>query len=154
MIASTGDALLEADAIEAYRSVGDGSGGLTSATVFGMDGADASTSVSWADYDKDGSVDLYFVNAGGANKLLRNAGDGTFTDATLSSGTGRESNGMGHTVADFNRDGLQDWFVTSIFRDNPLYEQDGNYLYVNRGIGNWFPMRLGAPPEATLITVG
>lgn len=34
------------------------------------------------------------------------------------------------------------------------YEQGGSQLYVNRGIGNWFPMRLGAPPEVTLITVG
>jgi predicted MPP superfamily phosphohydrolase len=34
------------------------------------------------------------------------------------------------------------------------YQKNGSYLYVNRGIGNWFPMRLGAPPEVTLITVG
>ncbi len=34
------------------------------------------------------------------------------------------------------------------------YEKNGSQLYVNRGLGNWFPMRLGAPPEVTLITVG
>jgi len=34
------------------------------------------------------------------------------------------------------------------------YRKDGHALYVNRGIGNWFPVRLGAPPEVTLITVG
>jgi predicted MPP superfamily phosphohydrolase len=34
------------------------------------------------------------------------------------------------------------------------YEQNGSKLYVNRGVGNWFPMRLGAPPEVTLLTVG
>lgn len=34
------------------------------------------------------------------------------------------------------------------------YEKKGSQLYVNRGIGNWFPMRLGAPPEVTLLTVG
>ena len=34
------------------------------------------------------------------------------------------------------------------------YEKNGSKLYVNRGLGNWFPMRLGAPPEVTLITVG
>jgi predicted MPP superfamily phosphohydrolase len=34
------------------------------------------------------------------------------------------------------------------------YEKNGSRLYVNRGLGNWFPMRLGAPPEVTLITVG
>jgi uncharacterized protein len=34
------------------------------------------------------------------------------------------------------------------------YEKNGSLLYVNRGLGNWFPMRLGAPPEVTLLTVG
>lgn len=34
------------------------------------------------------------------------------------------------------------------------YEKNGSQLYVNRGIGNWFPLRLGAPPEVTLLTVG
>ena len=62
-----------------------------------------------------------------------NNGDGTFTDATAQSGTSLESNGMGHAVADFNRDGLQDWFVTSVYRDGGVLGQDGNYLYVNLG---------------------
>jgi predicted MPP superfamily phosphohydrolase len=35
-----------------------------------------------------------------------------------------------------------------------VYEKQGSHLYVNRGLGNWFPMRLGAPPEVTRITVG
>ena len=34
------------------------------------------------------------------------------------------------------------------------YRKGDQVLYVNRGIGNWFPMRLGAPPEVTLLTVG
>ncbi len=59
--------------------------------------------------------------------------NGTFSDATTASGTSLESNGMGQAVADFNRDGLQDWYVTSIYRDEPFYDQDGNYLYVNQG---------------------
>ena len=62
-----------------------------------------------------------------------NNGNGTFSNATAPSGTSLESNGMGQAVADFNRDGLQDWYVTSVYRDEPLYNQDGNYLYVNQG---------------------
>lgn len=35
-----------------------------------------------------------------------------------------------------------------------VYRHRDAYLYVNRGIGNWFPMRVGAPPEVTLLTLG
>jgi hypothetical protein len=65
------------------------------------------------------------------SKYFLNNGDGTFTDATVASGTGLEHNGMGSTVADFNRDGLPDWYVTSIYDDET--DKDGNYLYINQG---------------------
>jgi hypothetical protein len=34
-----------------------------------------------------------------------------------------------------------------------LYSKGNANLYVNRGIGNWFPVRLGAPPEVTILTL-
>ncbi len=57
--------------------------------------------------------------------------DGTFSSLSLANGTGQDTNGMGQTVADFNRDGLPDWYVTSIYADTTV--QDGNYLYINQG---------------------
>jgi predicted MPP superfamily phosphohydrolase len=33
------------------------------------------------------------------------------------------------------------------------YRQGDSQLYVNRGLGNWFPVRLGAPPEVTILTL-
>lgn len=33
------------------------------------------------------------------------------------------------------------------------YSKGESHLYVNRGLGNWFPMRVGAPPEVSLITL-
>jgi len=33
------------------------------------------------------------------------------------------------------------------------FEKSGGQLYVNRGLGNWFPVRLGAPPEVTILTL-
>lgn len=33
------------------------------------------------------------------------------------------------------------------------YSKGESYLYVNRGLGNWFPMRVGVPPEVSLITL-
>ncbi len=65
------------------------------------------------------------------SRYFLNNQDGTFTDITATTGTGLEDNGMGTTVADVNRDGLPDWYVTSIYRDGSV--QDGNYLYINQG---------------------
>lgn len=67
----------------------------------------------------------------GTSKYYVNDQAGSFTDETAASGTGLETNGMGSTVADFNRDGLPDWYVTSIYR--PATFQDGNYAYINQG---------------------
>lgn len=76
-----------------------------------------------------------------------NQGNGTFTDGTNSAGVGTDENGMGSTVADYDFDGLQDWFVTSIHITNeqmkPFYDvymsggfifgYTGNRLYNNKG---------------------
>ncbi|GIX41399.1 MAG: hypothetical protein KatS3mg129_1132 [Leptospiraceae bacterium] len=32
-----------------------------------------------------------------------------------------------------------------------LYTEEGVHLYVNRGLGHWFPLRINCPPEITLI---
>lgn len=34
-----------------------------------------------------------------------------------------------------------------------LYQDNHNYAYVNVGVGQWFPMRLGCPPEISVITL-
>lgn len=33
------------------------------------------------------------------------------------------------------------------------YEEEGVQLYVNRGLGHWFPLRVNCPPEITVITL-
>ena len=87
----------------------------------------------FADMNGDRYPELLITADYETSRYYINDRDGTFTDATLPSGTSLESNGMGQTVADFNRDGLQDWFVTSIYRDGGSLGHDGNYLYVNLG---------------------
>ena len=68
------------------------------------------------------------------SRYLINNGNGTFTNFTVGSGTGLDDNGMGQTVGDFNRDGLLDWYVTSIHKDTPQPDDDvGNMLYTNQG---------------------
>lgn len=33
------------------------------------------------------------------------------------------------------------------------YAEQGSQLYVNRGLGHWFPLRINCPPEITVITL-
>jgi predicted MPP superfamily phosphohydrolase len=33
------------------------------------------------------------------------------------------------------------------------YEENGSQLYVNRGLGHWFPLRISCPPEITVFTI-
>jgi hypothetical protein len=63
------------------------------------------------------------------SRYFANDGDGTFTDRTVASGTGKEENGMGQTVGDFDNDLRTDWYVTSIF--HPPFNWTGNKLYRN-----------------------
>jgi hypothetical protein len=64
-----------------------------------------------------------------------NRTDGTFSDRTATSGVALDTNGMGSTVADFDNDGLLDWYVSSIYVGEPGDGSDptGNMLYANLG---------------------
>jgi hypothetical protein len=125
-----------------------------------------------ADFDNDGHVDLYLNNGGpsnilindviadfppfvqfyiawepAANTLLRNDGDGTFTDVTAGSGADGMGIGSGVGAADVNADGFPDLFVTNrtyYAMGKRVSPQPGqNRLYVNRGNANgWIKVRL------------
>jgi hypothetical protein len=98
-------------------------------------------------YIWSGHLDLTVNGDFRTSAIYWNNGDGTFTDGTKSSGVGTDENGMGSTVADFDFDGLQDWFLTSIYitkeQMKPFYEvyksggfifgYTGSRLYKNKG---------------------
>lgn len=85
-----------------------------------------------SDLDDDGWPDLPLVADFERSQLFWNNGDGSFTDGTETAGVSIEENGMGTAIADVNRDGQLDWFVTSIrFTGYPGYR--GNQLYINQG---------------------
>ena len=88
---------------------------------------------AWLDYDNDGDPDLYLVQGGSldpadgpspGNRLYRN-NDGSFEDVTVSSGTGHTGYGMGVAVADYDRDGDLDFYVTNVGA-NVLYRNEGD----------------------------
>ena len=86
----------------------------------------------FSDLDGDGWPDLAIAADWEESVLFWNNGDGTFSDGTLEAGVSKEDNGMGATTADFNGDGLMDWFVTSIFRAR-YPPHTGNRMYFNNG---------------------
>ncbi len=65
------------------------------------------------DYDRDGDLDLYVTaEAGHANWLYRNEGDGTFSNVARSAGVmAVDSHSTGAVACDLDNDGYQDLYV-------------------------------------------
>jgi enediyne biosynthesis protein E4 len=67
--------------------------------------------VAAGDFDNDGFVDIYRTGLSGS-VLLRNNGDGTFSDVTERSGTGNPGGwGVSASFVDYDRDGWLDLYV-------------------------------------------
>lgn len=119
-------------------------------------------SAGWFDMDNDGDLDLFIVNycvwnpetepfcgdkragyrtychpkyyEGLSNTLLRNNGDGTFTDVSKSSGISTKiGKGMSIVFADYNNDGRMDVLVTNDTMPNFLFRNDGNGRFTEAG---------------------
>ena len=90
---------------------------------------------TFSDIDGDGDPDLLLAGDFGASQVLRNDAGRGFTDIAGHALT--DENGMGAAVADYDRDGDLDWFVTSIFDPDKSAGQGttGNRLYRNLGGG-------------------
>ena len=115
----------------------------------------------WFDYDRDGRLDLFIVNyvqwspetnpvchdrsgrytvycnprefTGTANALYRNLGGGRFEDVSASAGIAKSiGKGMSLAIADYDRDGYPDVFVTNDTQPNFLYHnlRDGRFAEV------------------------
>jgi hypothetical protein len=121
----------------------------------GLGGRQAfSTSALWFDFDRDGLLDLFvcnyvkwspehdvFCSLDGKRKsyctpeayrgetcwLFRNRGDGTFEDATASSGIfDSSSKSLGVAMLDYDQDGWPDLLVANDTQPNKLYRNQRN----------------------------
>jgi tetratricopeptide (TPR) repeat protein len=103
------------------------------------------------DYDNDGRLDIFVMRGGWEfpmrNSLLRNNGDGTFTDVTQSSGLASGEHRT-HTAAwgDFDNDGRLDVFVG--------HEETPSQLFRNRGDGTFEDVTRKAGVGRTAFTKG
>ncbi len=66
-------------------------------------------SSTWGDYDNDGDMDVFIGGSSDPHKLMRNNGNGTFTDVTATSGISAVTT-LGHESVsyDFDNDGFLD----------------------------------------------
>lgn len=100
------------------------------------DSAPTGNHVSWGDYDADGWDDLLLDGT----RLYHNEGDGTFTDATASSGIGALSlGGTGGVFGDYDNDGCLDLVVFAESYQQPdtlLHNEcDGTFVDVTAAAG-------------------
>jgi hypothetical protein len=105
----------------------------------GQDGLPLSgMGTSFGDYDNDGWLDLVATNfEDDPNTLYRNLADGTFSDASDSSGIGKKSLpylAWGVEFADLDNDGYQDIFVANGHIDDnaKVYSPSTTYAQVNQ----------------------
>ena len=94
----------------------------------------AHAGAAFLDFDNDSWLDVYLVQSGplparpssegNANRLYRNRGDGTFEDVTATARVGGRGYGIGVAVADYDRDGWVDLYVTNL-GPNVLYRSNG-----------------------------
>ncbi len=89
---------------------------------------------SFADVNSYGRPDLLVTSDFQTSHTLMNRGGMHFENTTTEVIDDRA--GMGSAIGDFDNDGDQDWFVTSIWWDEGR-EGEGNRLYENDGEGNF-----------------
>ncbi|MGJ8665308.1 MAG: FG-GAP-like repeat-containing protein [Patiriisocius sp.] len=122
---------------EMHRNNGDGTFTEVGASI-NLEDSMQTWSSAWADYDNDGDLDIWIgasTLADGFHRLMRNNGDGTFTDVINDSGLlGYNSTDIENATHDFNNDGFADIIAA------------GRILYGNGDLT--FTVTTGAPFSA------
>jgi hypothetical protein len=128
-----------------YRNNGDGTFADVSAKAGIADANGKGLGVAFADYDRDGFVDVYVANDSVQSFLYHNNGNGTFTEVGLLAGVGFNEEGktfagMGVDFADYDNDGHPDIIVTDLSNERYMlfrHNGDGSFRDVTNlsGVG-------------------
>lgn len=100
----------------------------------------------FVDYDGDGWLDILLVGGGTwpgsemepvrALWLYKNNHDGSFTDVTVEAGLGDiRTYGFGIVAADYDNDGDEDFFLTTLFEDLLFRNEGGRFTEVGQDAG-------------------
>ncbi len=87
-------------------------------------------SVTWIDYDDDDNIDLYIAGLGETNQLLRNLGNGEFSDQT-GGPLSDPGDGLGSVWGDYDNDDDPDLYLVNSGSDNKLLRNDGAGVFVD-----------------------
>jgi hypothetical protein len=94
-----------------------------------------SVGAAFADYDRDGWLDLFVCNRNQPNFLYHNLGNGTFEKITGGSIVTDNDNSSGCAWADYDNDGWPDLIVANVQTPNCLYHNngDGTFTRISEG---------------------
>jgi len=97
------------------------------ASGLGMGGASGGYALAWADYDRDGWLDLYVTGGlSGPNALYHNEAGISFSDSAVSAGVDAgAANCHGVCWADYDADGWPDLYV-AVYGSNLLFHNNGD----------------------------
>jgi len=141
-----------------------------------------SSSTGFFDYDNDGDLDLFVVNyvrwspetelecrasngqrdycapknynAPSQSVLYRNEGGGVFRNVSQEAGlVAAFGNGLGLALADFDRDGKLDAYVSNDGNPNQLWMNQGNGRFVDKAVVHGAAVNRNGAAEASMGTV-
>ncbi len=108
------------------RNNGDGTFADVTVAAGLADSRHRTHSAVWADFDRDGHLDLFVGHEETPSQLFRNQGDGRFVDVTERAGVGRTAFTKGAAWGDIDNDGFPDLYVSNYGGENFLYRNNGN----------------------------
>ncbi len=158
---ATGDGTLDVAIAGAHAGVSlfknNGDGTFTDiSTGSGLDRCVYAFCLTAGDYDNDGKVDLFVTGLGffnGQGILLRNNGDGTFTDVTQEAGLDCWGPGFVATWVDYDGDGHLDLFVVNNL-GGVFDRKTENRLFHNNGDGTFTDVTQEAGLSTAWPTIG
>lgn len=105
----------------------------------------------WADFNLDGTLDLFVNNDFGNNQLFKNTNLNTFLDISISAGVPTNGNSYGMAWGDFNNDRYPDVFIATC-NSNPA--NSIKHLLLNNGDETFTDINVSAGVNDSLASWG